>query len=147
VSRLGFAMAREGAFVPWFGALHPKLGTPVRATAAMTLASLAYLASSSFREIVVYFTFAIWIFYGLTAVAVVLLRRRGVGDPPGWRAPLGIVPSIVVLATGAFVSAQLVRQRPKDALVGAAILAASLPVYALVSRRAVRASGSDARSR
>ena len=147
VSRLGYAMSREGAFVPWFGALHPKLGTPVRATAAMTAASLCYLASSSFREIVIYFTFAIWIFYGLTAVAVVLLRRRGVGDPPGWRAPLGIVPSIVVLATGAFVSGQLVWQRPKDALVGAGVLAASLPVYALVSRRAVKPSGADARSR
>lgn len=146
VSRLGYAMSRQGAFLPWFGALHPALGTPVRATAVMTAASLAYLASSSFRDIVTYFTFAIWIFYGLTAVAVVLLRRRGVGDPPGWRAPLGIVPSIVVLATGAFVSGQLVWQRPKDALVGLAILAASLPVYALVRKRAVSGEAA-ARSR
>jgi amino acid transporter len=138
---------REGAFVPWFGALHPRLGTPVRATGAMTAASLAYLASSSFRDIVTYFTFAIWIFYGLTAVAVVLLRRRGVGDPPGWRAPLGIVPSIVVLGTGAFVSGQLVWQQPKQALVGAAVLAASLPVYALLRRRAVSAAEAAARSR
>ena len=145
VSRLGYAMSRQGAFVPWFGALHPTLGTPVRATAVMTAASLAYLASSSFRDIVTYFTFAIWIFYGLTAVAVVILRRRGVGDPPGWRAPLGIVPSIVVLGTGAFVSGQLVWQRPKDALVGALVLSASLPVYALVKRRAVSAPASAAR--
>jgi len=147
VSRLGLAMAREGAFVPWFGALHPTLGTPVRATAAMTAASLVYLASSSFRDIVTYFTFAVWIFYGLTAVAVVLLRRRGVGDPPGWRAPFGIVPSIVVLATGVFVSGQLVLQRPKDALVGTLVLAASLPVYALVKRRAISATEGAARSR
>jgi len=147
VSRLGFAMAREGAFVPWFGALHPTLGTPVRATGAMTAASLVYLASSSFRDIVTYFTFAVWIFYGLTAVAVVLLRRRGVGDPPGWRAPFGIVPSIVVLATGVFVSGQLVLQRPKDALVGTLVLAASLPVYALVKRRAISATEGAARSR
>jgi APA family basic amino acid/polyamine antiporter len=147
VSRLGYAMSHRGAFIPWFGALHPTLGTPARATAVMTAASLAYLASSSFRDIVTYFTFAIWIFYGLTAVAVVLLRRRGVGDPPGWRAPLGIVPSIVVLGTGAFVSGQLVWQRPKDALVGLTILAASLPVYALVRKRAVSAAESAARSR
>ena len=134
VSRLGYAMAREGAFLPWFGALHPGLGTPVRATAAMTAASLAYLASSSFRDIVAYFTFAVWIFYGLTAVAVLILRRRGVGDPPGWRAPLGIVPSVVVLATGAVMTTHLVRERPKDALLGGALLAAALPVYALVRR-------------
>ena len=145
VSRLGHAMAREGAFLPWFGALHPRLETPVRSTAAMTAASLAYLASSSFREIVAYFTFAVWIFYGLTAVAVLILRRRGVGEPPGWRAPLGIVPSLVVLSTGAIMTTHLVRQRPKDALVGAAVLAASLPVYALVRRRSVSAAGSASR--
>jgi APA family basic amino acid/polyamine antiporter len=146
VSRLGYAMSREGAFVPWFGALHPTLGTPVRATAAMTAASLVYLASSSFREIVTYFTFSVWIFYGLTAVAVLLLRRRGVGDPPAWRAPLGVVPSAIVLVTGALMSGQLVRQRPRDALVGAAVLLASLPVYAWVRRR-VTSPGAASRPR
>jgi APA family basic amino acid/polyamine antiporter len=107
----------------------------------MTVASLAYLASSSFREIVAYFTFAVWIFYGLTAWAVLILRRRGVGEPPGWRAPLGILPSLVVLATGAVMTTHLVRERPKDALLGGVLLAASLPVYAWVRRRAVSARG------
>jgi APA family basic amino acid/polyamine antiporter len=134
VSRLGFAMAQAGAFLPSLATLHPRWGTPARATAALVAASLVYVGLASFRGIVALFTFAVWIFYGLTAVALLILRRRGVGEPVAWRAPLGWVPPAVVLLVGVGMTVQLVRDDPVRALGGAALLASAFPVYALIAR-------------
>jgi basic amino acid/polyamine antiporter, APA family len=134
VSRLGFAMAESGAFLHGLATLHPRWGTPARATAALTAASLAYVVFASFRSILALFTFSVWIFYGVTAVALLILRRRGVGEPVAWRAPLGVVPPAVVLAVGAGMTVQLVADDPLRALAGAALLAAAFPVYALIAR-------------
>jgi APA family basic amino acid/polyamine antiporter len=134
VSRLGFAMAQGGAFIKAMATLHPRWGTPARATAALTAASVAYVIFGSFRGILAFFTFSVWIFYGITAVALLILRRRGVGDPVPWRAPFGWVPPLVVLGVGAVMTVQLVAQAPRQALAGAAFLAAAFPVYAFIAR-------------
>jgi len=138
VSRLGFAMAQAGAFLPSVAVLNPRWGTPARATGALVLASLVYVGLASFRGIVALFTFAVWIFYGVTAVALLILRRRGVGEPVAWRAPLGWVPPVVVLLVGAGMTVQLVRDDPIRALGGAALLASAFPVYALIARSGSR---------
>ena len=139
VSRLGFAMARSGAFLRGLGVLHPRWGTPARATAALTAASILYVTRGSFRDILTYFTFSVWIFYGLTAVALLILRRRGVGEPAPWRAPLGILAPAVVLLTACAMTTRLVVAEPGKALAGAAILACGFPAYALIARSAARA--------
>lgn len=136
VSRLGFAMAEGGAVLRAIAALHPRWGTPARATAALTAVSILYVFAASFRGIVAFFTFSVWIFYGITAVALLVLRRRGVGEPPAWRAPWGWVPPLVVLGVGSVMTVQLVAQAPLQALAGAAIFLAGLPVYALIGRSA-----------
>jgi basic amino acid/polyamine antiporter, APA family len=134
VSRLGFAMAQAGAFLPSAATLHPRWGTPARATAALTSASVAYVVLASFRNILALFTFSVWIFYGITAVALLILRRRGVGEPVAWRAPLGWVPPAVVLAVGTGMTIELVADDPLRALAGALLLAAAFPVYAVIAR-------------
>ena len=134
VSRLGHAMASSGAFLSSVATLHPRWGTPARATAALAAAAVVYVWLASFRGIVALFTFSVWIFYGITAVALLVLRRRGVGEPVAWRAPLGVVPPLVVLLVGAGMTVQLVADDPVRALLGACLLAAAFPVYALISR-------------
>jgi len=134
VSRLGFAMAQGGAFLRGMATLHPRWGTPARATAALAAASVAYVIFGSFRGILSFFTFSVWIFYGVTAVALLILRRHGVGDPVAWRAPFGWAPPLVVLGVGAAMTVQLVAHEPLHALTGAALLAAGFPVYAVIAR-------------
>jgi APA family basic amino acid/polyamine antiporter len=134
VSRLGFAMAQDGAFLRSVATLHPRWGTPVRATMALAAASVVYVWLASFRGIVALFTFSVWIFYGITAVALLILRRRGVGEPVAWRAPLRSIPPVVVLLVGAGMTVQLVADDPLRALGGAALLAAAFPVYGFIAR-------------
>jgi amino acid transporter len=59
VSRLGFAMAQGGAFLRSVATLHPRWGTPARATAALASASVVYVWLASFRSIVALFTFSV----------------------------------------------------------------------------------------
>lgn len=135
VSRLAQAMARDGAFLASFAGSHPRWGTPARAIAVMTGASIAYVAVSSFRGVLAYFTFSVWIFYGATAVGLLILRRRRIGEAIAWRAPLGIVPPLVVLGVAVIMTSQVVASRPREAGYGALILAAGIPFYLLLKRR------------
>lgn len=134
VSRLGFAMARDGTFVRWFGSVHPRWETPARSVVALVAISLVYVFAAPFRDLLSLFSFSVWIFYALTAVALVVLRRRGVGEPAEWKAPGGWLPPLVVMLTAAAVTLGLGLQDPKTAVTGLALLAAGFPVWLLWRR-------------
>lgn len=138
-SRLGYAMARDGVFFRWFGAVHPSFGTPARSVAAVAAASVVYVLAAGFRNLLAFFSFGVWIFYALTAAALLVLRRRGAGGPRAWRAPGGLVPPLVVIATGACMSAGLMVENPARSLAGLGLLLAGFPAYVLWRRAAARA--------
>lgn len=128
-SRVGFAMAGDKVLPAWFGAVHPRFQTPSRSLLALVGASLVYVFVADFKELMAFFSFNVWIFYGLTAVALVLLRRRGVGDPGETRAPLGLLCPTVVLGTGAAMSTSLLLDNPTSSLLGLVALFAGFPMY------------------
>jgi len=128
-SRLGFAMAQRGAFLPFFGAVHQRFGTPARSIAALVMASLFYLFIADFYTLLAFFSFNVWLFYATTAVALFVLRHRRVGEPPAWRAPLGPVAPIVVLLTAAGMTTSLMIDNPLRSLNGLAILLIAIPIY------------------
>lgn len=128
-ARLGFAMAAEGVFPSRFGTIHPRLHTPAASTAWVVATALVYVFVAEFRVLLSYFSFAVWCFYGLTACALLILRRRAVGEPVAWRAPAGVIPPVVLLSTGATVTIGLAIGEPARAAAGLAMLAAGFPVY------------------
>ncbi len=134
VSRLGFAMARDGAFVRWFGAIHPRWETPARSTGMLVAASIFYVHVGTFRNLLQYFSFSVWIFYGLTAIAVLKLRRRRVGGEGAWTAPGGVAAPAVVLATGTGMTVGLMVQDTASSLHGVGMLAAGFVAYGLWRR-------------
>jgi APA family basic amino acid/polyamine antiporter len=131
-SRLGYAMARDGVFFRWFGAVHPHLGTPARSIAALAAASLAYLFLFDFEGLLSYFSFAVWIFYALAAIAVLRLRRKGIGGDESF--PLGAIAPWVVLAAALVVTSSVATSAGSRAAIGAAMLVAGFPVYVLWRR-------------
>lgn len=128
-SRLAFAMAREGVFFSWFGAVHPTFATPARSTLALLLATLTYAAISDFGALLDIFSFNVWIFYATTAIALIVLRRRRVGEPLAWRAPGGPVPPAVVIAMALVITGGSVYRDWQRSLLALGILLAGVPVY------------------
>lgn len=131
VSRLGYAMARDGMAPVFLGRVHRRFGTPVLAIASILVATLSYVAVSDFGTLLRFFTFSVWIFYALAAIGLLRLRRRGVGEPLRWRAPLRGLPPVVVILTAVLVTASSLIDpgQRREALVGLGMLAAVVPFY------------------
>ena len=122
-SRLGYPMAADGIFPRWLANPHPKLGTPVCALISLFVLALLYVNASSFRDLLGLFTFSIWIFYALAAVALLRFRHLGIGSHQKWHAPGGMLPPLVVIVTALWMSGSLLAdaQQRKLALGGIGI--------------------------
>ncbi len=130
------AMAADGLFFQSFARLHPRFRTPVTAIIAQGAWACLLLASRSYGQLLDYVTFADWIFFGLTAGTLVVYRRRdrsGAIGPsfrlPGYPWTLG-----VFIFAALYVVAGSTRSNPGNALRGALLLAAGIPVYLFWSR-------------
>ncbi|HYV85752.1 MAG TPA: amino acid permease [Patescibacteria group bacterium] len=134
VTRLGYAMGRDGAFLRFFARIDPRLGTPARSTAAIVTTTLVYVFVARFRDLLGLFTFSVWIFYAITAIALLVLRRRGTGEATAWRAPGGLLAPILVLGTAAAMTAGLMADNPGRSFLGLGLLASGFAAYALWRR-------------
>ncbi|MER2526358.1 MAG: amino acid permease [Candidatus Competibacter denitrificans] len=129
VSRLAFAMARDRAFLPWFGEVHPRFETPARSTLMLIGVALLYVFAADFRDLMGFFVFNVWLFYGATAIALLKLRCLKVGEPLQWHAPLGMLPPVVVLLTGGLMTLGLLAQSPLRSMIGLGMLLVAFPLY------------------
>ena len=145
------AMARDGLFFASFARLHPRFRTPVTAIVVQGIWAAALLLVGSYGQLLDYVTFADWIFFGLTAAALVAIRRHdarviGAEGDVGFRAPFyPWIVGLFVLAA-AYVVAGAIASNPANALRGALILAAGVPVYLFWRGRAGRPRGDRALS-
>ena len=130
-SRLAFAMAQDSVLPSWFGVPHPHRGSPARAILAVTVASAIYVWAGSFRNLLGFFSFAVWMFYGLTAIALLILRRRKVGEPVTWKAPGGFLAPAIILLTGCAMCTGLMIDNPGRSLTGLGMLLCGFVAYYL----------------
>jgi APA family basic amino acid/polyamine antiporter len=146
------AMARDGLFFASFARLHPRFRTPIAALLAQGAWASALLLVGSYGQLLDYVTFADWIFFGLTAASLVVLRRhdarwRGREADHGFRAPLYPWSVAAFVLAAAYVVVGAVASNPANAARGAVILVAGIPVYAFwryrTARRAVAVIGLD----
>jgi len=73
--RVYYAMARDGAFFPVFGRLHPRFGTPAAAILLQTGLAILLLTLGAFDRILSYVIFSAVLFLGLSASALFRLER------------------------------------------------------------------------
>jgi len=76
-ARVTFAQAREGLLFRFLGRIHPKYETPdVSLWVQAVLSNLAILYLRRFKDLAEGYGFTIWIFHGLVAASVLILRSR-----------------------------------------------------------------------
>ena len=132
-ARLVYAMAADGLFFARAARLHPRFHTPVFALWFQTVVSLVLLATNTFDQLLSYVVFADWLFFGLTAGALIIVRRRGAGVT----APAGDVAwvpghpattlAFIAVAAGVVLNSFVVY--PRQSLIGSAILATAAGVF------------------
>lgn len=126
--RVYYAMARDGLLFAWMGRIHPRFRTPAVAIAMQGLWASILVITGTYRDLFTRVIYTEWIFFGLMAVGLLLLRRR-----PGltrgyvvWR----VVPALFALFSFVIVFNQVISD-PGESLVGLSFVAAGLPVYVL----------------
>ena len=81
--RVYFAMATDGTFFKSVATVHPRTRVPVVAIVLQgAIASLLAL-SGSYERILGFVVAIDWLFFGLTALALVVMRRRDAGGGDG----------------------------------------------------------------
>ena len=126
-ARIPFAIARNESALGWFGELHPRAGTPVRALAVQALLVIAAIVLMADPFVLLLYTgLAYWSFSALMAAAVIVARRRDrrrrpMGEP-AFRLPFyPWVPLVFIVASLAMCVA-IVFEAPWHAATSAAIV-------------------------
>lgn len=138
--RLYYAMAADGLFFERAARLHPRSGTPVFALWFQAAVSLVLMASNTYDQLLSYVVFADWLFFGLTAGALLIVRRADrtrradVAYAPGH--PVTTLAFILV-AGGIVLNSFAVY--PTQSLIGSAILLAATAAYFTIGLRSGRA--------
>jgi len=102
-ARVSFAMAEQKNFFGWVGKVHPRFNTPANALVLHAAWTSLLVLSGSFDMLTDMLVFVSWLFYGLSAAGVFILRKK-MPDAHRpykvWGYP--ILPALFVLFTGFF---------------------------------------------
>lgn len=141
--RVYYAMAREGLFPKSFGAVHPKFKTPHVAVWVQGFWSSVLVLSGSFDQLTDMLVFAAFIFYGMGAFGVFVLRQK-MRDVPRPYKVFGYpwVPLFFVLFCAALVVVS-VQERPREAAIGLALILSGIPVYLYFMRKNFSSSAAE----
>jgi APA family basic amino acid/polyamine antiporter len=132
--RVYLAMAKDGLLFRWAGAVHPRYQTPSRAIVLQAVWASVLVALGSFRSLFLQVVYTEWIFFGMMALGLFLLRRR-----PGlrreysaWGYPL--LPAIFAVAAFTVVANRIYAD-PLNTLKGLGLVLLGLPVYFFWARQ------------
>ena len=128
--RVYLAMSRDGVLFRWLGEVHPQFRTPHRAIVVQALWSSILVATGSYRVLFTRVVYTEWIFFGLLAASLFMLRKRSDYTPAYrlWGYPF--LPLVFVLSSAAIVANQIWTQ-PRESATGLLLVLAGLPAYYL----------------
>ena len=134
--RVYYAMARDRVFFPFAARVHPRYKTPAAAIVAQAVWSGLLVLSGGADALTKYTGFAVVLFSGVAVAAVFVLRHREPTAPRPFRA-IGypVAPAVFTLASLAIV-VNAIYTAPGPAGAGLAVMAAGIPLYVWLTRRA-----------
>jgi APA family basic amino acid/polyamine antiporter len=102
-ARVSFAMAQENMFFKKIGEVHPTFHTPAKALWLHGVWTSILVLSGSFDMLTDMLIFISWVFYGLSAFGIFVLRKKYADTPRPYRTwGYPFVPAIFVLFTITF---------------------------------------------
>lgn len=140
-SRVGYAMALEGHCVPAAGRVHRRFGTPVVALWMQAGWTVVLIASSRFDQLMAYTSSAMLVTGTLTALSVLVLRRRMPGAERPYRVALYPWPPVLYAISSVVVLGVLAARGDLSVFLGLVWFVGALAVHAVFLRRRDRAAG------
>jgi basic amino acid/polyamine antiporter, APA family len=128
--RVYLAAAQDGLLPRTIASVHPRFATPHHAIALQAVWASVLVATGTYRALFTRVVYTEWIFFGLMAGGIFLLRRRPDYKPTyrAWGYP--VLPVVFIISTVVIVASQLISD-PWESVTGLAIVLAGLPFYYL----------------
>ena len=137
-ARVTYAMSRDGAFFHALGRVHPKYRTPALSLVAIGVWSILLALSGSYDQLYTYVMFMMVLSYVAGVAALFVLRRKRPDVPRPYRCTgYPYVPALYLLMAGAWALNSVVT-RPKETLIGIAIVFLGAPFYVFWRRQLKR---------
>jgi APA family basic amino acid/polyamine antiporter len=128
-ARIPYAMARGGMFFRSQGIVHPRYATPTVALLTQGVVASALTALGTYDQLFTYVVFAQFVFYALSASAVIRLRRTAPQLARPYRTWGYPVTPLVFIAFAVWLVYNTIVETPKDSAIGAGIILLGLPGY------------------
>ena len=127
--RVPFAMARDGYFFAFAKRIHPVFHTPSSAVIFKGCLAILLVLTGTYQELYSLMIFAIWLFLGLTAVALIRLRSKESDLPRPFRVwGYPWTPVLFGIAACA-ISINLWLVRPVRSSIGLAVIMLGIPFF------------------
>ena len=141
-ARIPYAMARDGVFFQFARRMHPAFRTPSGALLFLGSAATLLALTGTFEELYSLFVFAVWIFFALMAIALILLRLKEPGLPRPYRVWGYPWTPLIFLSAAVALTVNLWMIRPVRSSLGLAVILSGIPFYYRWKKRiAVEESG------
>jgi APA family basic amino acid/polyamine antiporter len=128
--RVYYAMARDGLFFQSVGKLFGKARAPVVAIVLQGLAAIIIALSGTYGEILNFEVTVDFIFFGMTAASLFILRRRSVGSKTvTYRVPGHPFTTMLFVLSCAGIVVSAIIASPRNSTIALCIMLAALPVY------------------
>src|SRR6266581_2416872 len=134
-ARIPYAMARGGMFFRSQGSVHPKYATPAVALVTQGVIASVLTAFGTYDQLFTYVVFAQFVFYALSASAVIRLRQKAPQVARPYRTWGYPVTPLVFIAFAVWLVYNTIVETPKDSAIGAGIILLGLPGYLYWKKR------------
>ena len=128
-ARINYAMAKDKLFFNQASQIHPKFKSPSNALIIQCVWACLLTFTGTFNQLITYIIFASWIFYGMSAGAVIILRNKKPDMERPYKTPLYPWIPIIFILFAIFLTINTIIEAPRDAAIGAGIILAGLPMY------------------
>ncbi|WP_223645338.1 APC family permease [Corallococcus sp. EGB] len=126
------AMAADGLFFPWMAKLHPRFRTPSNAILFQAGWAILLTGTGTYGELLDSVVFADWLIFGSTAATLFIYRARekqGLMPRAAYRVPGYPVTPLLFIAAALYVLLGSMASNPFNALKGAVLFGAGVPVF------------------
>ena len=134
-ARIPYAMARDGVFFHFAERIHPSFRTPSGALLFLGCIAALLALSGTYEELYSLFVFAAWIFFALTAIALLRLRRKEPNLVRPYRAWGYPWTPLVFVAAALALTANLWMVRPVRSSLGLAVILSGIPFFSRWRKR------------
>jgi APA family basic amino acid/polyamine antiporter len=128
-ARIPYAMARDGVFFQFAQRIHPSFHTPSGSLVFLGAIGALLALTGTYEELYSLFVFAVWIFFALTAIALLRLRKKEPNLTRPYRAWGYPWTPLIFLVAAVALTANLWMDRPVRSSLGLVVILAGIPFF------------------